>query len=121
MMDLATGEYQFLDINSPFSESWHSWSSNARWIAFSSKRRASPFTRCYISFVDETGKAHKAFLLPQSDPEFYDSFLKTVSVPELVTGPVPVAGKALTRAVRSQNTVTVDAFTGATAIVGMEP
>ncbi len=121
MMDLATGEYQFLDINSRFSESWHSWSSNARWIAFSSKRLANPFTRCYVSFIDETGKAHKAFLLPQSDSEFYDSFLKTVSVPELVTGPVPVAGKALTRAVRSQNTVTVDAFTGATAIVGMEP
>ena len=114
MMDLASGEYRSLDINSPFSESWHSWSSNSRWIVFSSKRQASPLTRCYISFVDETGKAHKAFLLPQSDPEFYDSFLKTVSVPELITGPVPVAAEDLMRAVRSDKAVTVDAVTGPT-------
>jgi hypothetical protein len=121
MMDLTTGDYRFLDINSRFSDSWHSWSSNGRWIAFSSKRRASPFTRCYLSFVDQTGKAHKAFLLPQRDPEFYDSFLKTVSVPELLTGPVPVSAEALTRAARSKNTVAVDAVTGPTPIAGSEP
>ncbi len=115
MMDLATGEYRILDINSPFSESWHSWSSNSRWIAFSSKRQASPFTKCYISFVDETGKAHKAFLLPRSDPEFDDSFLRAVSVPELITGPVPVSAEDLTRAVRSDKAITVDAVTGATS------
>ncbi len=115
MMDLASGEYRSLDINSPFSESWHSWSSNSRWIVFSSKRQTSPLTRCYISFVDETGKAHKAFLVPQSDPEYYDSLLKTVSLPELVTGPVPVTAEDLVRAVRSDDAVTVDAVTGPTS------
>lgn len=118
MMDLATGTYRKLDINSEFSESWHSWSSNSRWIAFSSKRRGRPFTRCYISFVDRTGKAHKPFILPQRDPEFYDSFLKTVSVPELITGPVPVSGEALARAARSGTVVTVDAITGASPQTG---
>ena len=113
LMDLATGRYRKLGINSEFSESWHSWSSNARWIAFSSKRRGGLFTRCYLSYVDETGRAHKAFLLPQSDPEFYDSFLKTVSVPELLTGPVPVTGPALARAARSSGAIAVDAITGA--------
>jgi hypothetical protein len=101
MMDVATGDYRKLDINSESSESWHCWSSNGRWIAFSSKRLASPFTRCYLSFVDETGRAHKPLVLPQRDPEFYDSFLMTVSVPELITGPVPVSSEALSRAARS--------------------
>ncbi|RPJ26378.1 MAG: hypothetical protein EHM35_14940, partial [Planctomycetaceae bacterium] len=33
LMDLATRQYRKLAINSEFSESWHSWSSNSRWIA----------------------------------------------------------------------------------------
>lgn len=113
MMDLDTGDYTRLEINSEFSESWHSWSSNSRWIAFSSKRRDGLFTRCYLSFVDETGRAHKPFIVPQSDPEFYDSLLKTVSVPELITGPVPVTGETLTEAVLSDRVIAVDAITGA--------
>jgi len=122
MMDLATRKYRKLDINSEFSESWHSWSSNSRWIAFSSKRRGGPFTRCYISFVDKTGRAHKPFILPQGDPEFYDSFLKTVSVPELITGPVPVTSETLARVVRSGKMITVDAITGASPQDGnLEP
>lgn len=111
LMDLATAEYAKLPINSEFSESWHSWSSNSRWIAFSSRRRGGTFTRCYLSYVDETGKAHKPFILPQSDPEFYDSYLKTFSVPELVAGPVPIRGERLARAARSESPIAVDAVT----------
>jgi hypothetical protein len=121
MMDLGSRKYTRLDINSEFSESWHSWSSNGRWIAFSSKRAAAPFTRCYLSFVDDHGTARKPFILPQYDPEFYDSFLKTVSVPELITGPVPVTNKALASVARSDRVVTVDAITGATQSVGGQP
>ena len=122
MMNLATGDYAKLDVNSEFSESWHSWSSNSRWIAFSSKRRGGYFTRCYLSFVDEAGRAHKPFILPQRDPEFYDSFVKTVSVPELITGPVPLSGRAVTRAARSGSVVAVDGFTGASPSAGvLEP
>jgi hypothetical protein len=118
MMELATRKYRKLDINSELSESWHSWSSNSRWIAFSSRRRGGIFTRCYISYVDRTGRAHKPFILPQSDPEFYDSFLKTFSVPELITGPAPITGEALARAVRRGDPITVDAITGASSPSG---
>lgn len=107
LMDLATGQYSQCPINSPFSESWHSWSSNSRWIAFSSKRCGGTFTRCFLSYVDETGKTHKPLIVPREDPEFYDSFLKTVSVPELVTGAVPIGAAAMTRAARSRQPVTL--------------
>ena len=113
MMNLETGDYSRLEINSDFSESWHSWSSNSRWIAFSSRRDTGGFlTRCYVSFVDKDGFAHKPFVLPQYDPNFYDSFLETISVPELIDGPIPFSAEVLTRVARS-DPVLVDAITGA--------
>lgn len=108
LMDLEaaeqTGEFKYrrLDINSDESESWHSWSNNSRWIAFSSKRDYGVFTRIYISYVDEQGRAHEPVLLPQKDPHFYDSCVFTFSVPELVVEPVKVFGEKLARVVRGR-------------------
>ncbi len=108
LMDLETGEYRRLEINSDRSESWHSWSSNSRWFAFSSKRRDGVFTRSYLSYLDEAGIAHKPVLLPQKDPTFYDSFLKTYSVPELVMDPVQVSSMDLAQAVSSPDKIAVE-------------
>lgn len=122
MMDLAGGTWKKAEqVNSEFSESWHSWSSNSRWIAFSSKRRGGTFTRCYLSYVDETGRTHKPFVVPQSDPELYHSLIKTISVPELLTGPVPTSAAALARAARSETTIHVDAPSGAGEVDGAKP
>ena len=35
-------------------------------------------------YYDAEGEAHKAFVLPQKDPAFYDTFLDTYNVIELV-------------------------------------
>ena len=113
MMDLEaaqrTGEYKYrrLDINSSESESWHSWSSNSRWIVFSSKRNSGVFTRIYIAYVETGGKVHKPIRLPQKDPAYYDSCLWTYSVPELITGPVRVTKEKLGRVVRSSENIPV--------------
>ncbi|MEJ2704814.1 MAG: hypothetical protein P8Z79_20450 [Sedimentisphaerales bacterium] len=116
MMDLSTREYRKLAVNSKYSESWHSWSSNSRWIAFSSRRRDGRFTRTYLSYVHDDGTAHKPFVLPQRDPTYYDSLLETYSVPELITGPVKVGKHALAQAARSKDCIEVDVpITGATA------
>ena len=107
LMDLKTaqetGEYKYrrLKINSSQSESWHSWSGNSRWIAFSSKMTQGLFTRLHLSYVDANGKVYKSLLLPQRDPTFYDSCLQTYNTPELVAGPVQFKGEQLLRAVRS--------------------
>jgi hypothetical protein len=76
-------------------DSTQSWSSNSRWIAFSSKREYGIFTRTYLSYIDEKGEAYKPILLPQKNPEFYDYCLETYTVPELVTSPVKVTRKKL--------------------------
>ncbi|HPC93653.1 MAG TPA: hypothetical protein PLU87_01825 [Sedimentisphaerales bacterium] len=115
IMDLATRQYRKLAINSEYSESWHSWSSNSRWIAFSSKRPGGLFTRTYLSYVDETGAAHKPFVVPQRDPAYYDSLLETYSVPELVNGPVDASRWRLAQAARAEPSIATEMpITGAT-------
>ncbi|MBN2136203.1 MAG: PD40 domain-containing protein [Sedimentisphaerales bacterium] len=108
-------EYRRLSANSDKSESWHSFSSNSRWIAFSSKRNSGVFTRSYISYLDRQGRAHKPLLLPQKDPHYYDSCLWTYSVPELIAEPVTVTRERLGRVVRGPVDIAVDMpVTGAT-------
>jgi Tol biopolymer transport system component len=99
--------YRRLDINSDQSEAWQTWSSNSRWLVFSSKRLQGVFTRLFISYVDAAGNAHKPILLPQKDPTFYDSCLLVFNTPELVVGPPQVAGESLARAFRSRRTASV--------------
>lgn len=101
LMDLETKEISKPDINSDQAESYHTWSSSGRWIVFSSRRIDSQFTRLYFSYFDSNGKAHKPFLLPQKDPEFYDTFLKTYNVPELVTSKVNLNPRILSENART--------------------
>jgi hypothetical protein len=56
------------------------------------------FTRPYFSYIDEAGHAGKPFVLPQKDPEYYDSLAETYSAPELIQGPVTVSREALANA-----------------------
>lgn len=94
MIDLhkaeTTGKYEHrrLEINSDQSESWQSFSSNSRWIVFSSKRDYGVFTKPYFSYIQNSGNVSKPILLPQKDPEFYNSCLLTYNTPELITEPV---------------------------------
>lgn len=100
LLDLQTGEHRRLAVNGPRTESWHCWSSNSRWIAFASKRSDGVFARVYFSHVDESGKVHKPFVLPQEDPTLYDWLLKTYNVPELAPTPAPASGRQLGRTIR---------------------
>ena len=121
LMNLETGKYEKLPINSEHSESWHSFSSNSRWLSFSSKRRDGLFTRIYFSYIDKDGRAYKPLIMPQKDPTYYDSLIKTYSVPELITNKVQVSKTALAKAVRAPEQISMP-VTGATpALVHTEP
>lgn len=75
--------YALKEANSPDVDSYHSWSSNGRWIVFSSRRMDGNYTRPFIAYFDQKGHAHKAFCLPQQDPEYNILLLKSYNVPEL--------------------------------------
>jgi hypothetical protein len=83
---MQTSNFDFVplnELNSQYAESWTSWSSNSRWIVYTSKKNDGIVARLYISYIDSMGKCHKPFILPQSDPLFYESFIKVYNVPEL--------------------------------------
>ncbi len=105
MMDLASGEYWPCEANSEESESWHSWSANGRWVAFSSKRVDGVYTRVYLAHVDENGRMGKPFVLPQADPTHDDSFLRTYSVPEFLESPPGVAPADIAHTITARNGV----------------
>jgi len=92
LLDLQTMEWQPITIfNSPDSESYHSWSSNSRWIVFSSKVRDGLISLPYFSYMDSDGNVSKPFLLPQRNPSFYNTFIRSFNVPELVKGKTKVS------------------------------
>jgi hypothetical protein len=101
LLNLETNKISKPDINSDQAESYHTWSSTGRWIVFSSRRDDGQFTRPYFSYFDTNGIAHKPFILPQRDPEFYKTFLKTYNVPELVTSKVVLNPRTISDILRS--------------------
>ena len=91
LLNLETLETQNLEaLNSDRSDSYPSFSSNGRWIMTDSRRDDSNYTRPYIAYFDTDGNCHKAFELPQRDPEFYTLFLRSYNRPEFMTEPVSI-------------------------------
>ncbi|HBZ20046.1 MAG TPA: hypothetical protein DEO60_02870, partial [Bacteroidales bacterium] len=95
-IDLISMKPVAMHLNSDFTDSYHSWSSNSRWLVFSSKRDDGLTARFYISHIEENGTSGKPFIMPQKDPEFYGRFIKSFNLPELSTLEVNVnPGKIL--------------------------
>lgn len=81
---------EMTNVNSDQTESYHSWSSNSRWLAFSSRRDDGLFTRPYFTYIDKNGNAHKPFMLPQDNPrKFYAERDYSYNIPEFMTSKVP--------------------------------
>ena len=78
------------EINSPDTESYHSWSSNGKWVVFSSRRDDGVYTRPFIAHIDKNGKGSKPFELPCADPDFHRQFMKSYNIPEFMRGPVTI-------------------------------
>lgn len=77
------------NLNSNNTDSYHSWSSNGRWVVFSSRRNDGVFTRPFFAHVTPDGKVSKPFELPSENPDCHRQMMKSYNVPELMRGPVP--------------------------------
>ena len=90
--DLQTDSvYALTEANCDDVDSYHTWSSNGRWIVFSTRRMDGNYTRLFITYFDKNGHAHKAFCLPQRDPEHNIMLLKSYNVPELTKDAVQIS------------------------------
>lgn len=89
--DLATRKaWPLTAANSNDAESFHNWSSNGRWIIFTSRRTDGNFTRPFFAHIDKDGHASKAFELPQRDPDYHRQLMKSYNVLEFMRGPVTI-------------------------------
>lgn len=98
--DLQTGEVRALTAtNSDNVDSYHGWSSNGRWMVFSSRRDDGSYTRPYIAYFDRSGQGYKAFVLPQEDPEQHILLTKSYNVPELSRDAVPLSAEQMKKCI----------------------
>jgi len=89
LMNLQNGEVlPAVELNSDETESYHSWSSNGRWVVFSSRRDDGRYTRLYIAHFDGKGHFGKPFMLPQENPDFNQWRLQSYNVPDFIRGEV---------------------------------
>ena len=98
LVDLETMDLcDIKDVNSADVESYHSWSSNGRWMLFTSRRDDGGYTHLYIAYFDKQGKVSKPFILPQRDPYFYGDYYKSYNVPEFMVEPVSITPQEFAR------------------------
>ena len=109
MIDLESGEEWPLEAaNSGDVDSFHTWSSNGRWLVFSSRRVDGLYTRPYFAHIGPDGQAAKAFLLPQEDPQaYYKRQMESYNLPAFMTGPVSMPERRIVNEIRRSRGVNV--------------
>lgn len=109
-IDLQTNQVEpMTEANSDDVESYHSWSANSRWMVFGSRRTDGLYTQPFITYIDEAGKAHKPFLLPQKNPlKDYRRLMFSYNIPELLQKKVCVDKHALVRTMRESKGISIN-------------
>lgn len=103
ILDLKTRVFGVLEgVNSNKSESYHEFDPKSNWLMFSSKRGDGMYSRPYFCLINKEGKASKPFLLPQKNPHFYLTFLKSYNVPVFSTAKAPYNIKETTKACENE-------------------
>lgn len=81
------GEARRLRANTPLMNSWHSWSSNGKWLVFSSKANT-PYTQLFLTHIDDEGRSTPPVVL-----ERFTGTDRAANIPEFV----PKSGDAIAR------------------------
>ncbi len=81
------GTARRLRANTPLMNSWHSWSSNGRWLVFSSKANT-PYTQLFLTHIDENGESTPPVVL-----ERFTGTDRAANIPEFVPLPAGAIAK----------------------------
>ncbi len=93
------GPAHCLECNYPYAgDSWHSWSSNGRWLVFASKREGGIYAYLYLTHIDDEGHASPAVRLPLKEIP-YASF----NIPEFVANYPEISENELFEAIRVES------------------
>jgi hypothetical protein len=116
LLTAATGSIMVTDSGANYCDAWHGWSSNGRWLVYTSKRMDGRFGRPFFRYMSPDGRVHKPFVLPQRNPLFYRSQVLTYNIPLLVTGPVPHYSTLFTDRAGSKKSGAVEEYPSAPAV-----
>jgi Flp pilus assembly protein TadD len=83
----AGGEARRLRANTPRMNSWHSWTSNGRWLVFSSKANTA-YTQLFLTHIDEDGESTPPVVL-----ERFTGDDRAANIPEFVPLPADAIAK----------------------------
>jgi Flp pilus assembly protein TadD len=81
IVPIEGGTPRLMRANTPLMNSWHSISPNGRWMVFSSKSR-SPYTRLFLTHLDEQGNDTPAVMIENST-----AANRAVNIPEFINMP----------------------------------
>jgi Tfp pilus assembly protein PilF len=81
------GEARRLRANTPRMNSWHSWSSNGRWLVFSSKANTA-YTQLFLTHIDGNGESTPPVVL-----ERFTGSDRAANIPEFVPLPADAIAK----------------------------
>ena len=102
LLNLNNRMIDSMSLNSNDVESYHSWSSNGKWIVLSSKRGDGLTARPYLAYFSSAGNTGKPFVLPQKDPALYTRLGKTYNRPEFITGKIIAGPRDFARASKKE-------------------
>jgi dipeptidyl aminopeptidase/acylaminoacyl peptidase len=102
LLQLQNGKVDRMPLNSSETESYHSWSSNGKWLVFSSKRGDGLTARPYFAYIGSADTIGKPFVLPQKDPLLYRRMEKTFNRPEFITGKIRLGPRDFARASKKE-------------------
>ena len=103
LLDLQNGACRRMSLNSEMTESYHTWSSNGKWLVFSSKRLDGRSATPFFAYIDSWDHIGKPFVLPQADPAFYHKLLKSFNIPELIKGKITTTPRDFVSAARTES------------------
>lgn len=111
--------YALSAANSAMAESYHSWSSNGRWIVFSSKRLDGVSGRPYFSYVNEEGQCDKPFVLPLKNPKTHWTRIHSYNIPEFMIDKINIPTRDIKKSINGvAETVTFDSSVNVSSISG---
>ena len=81
IVPFAGGKARLMNCNTSLMNSWHTFSPNGRWLAFSSKAR-SPYTQLMLTHIDANGNDTPAIIVDNTT-----AANRAVNIPEFVNVP----------------------------------
>jgi len=81
ILPFAGGKPRLMQCNTPLMNSWHTFSPNGHWLAFSSKARG-PFTQLMLTHIDAKGDSSPAIMVENTTLAN-----RAVNIPEFVNVP----------------------------------